>query len=190
MRSIPIKPFYHFTNRSNTLPHMSIRNAASVDNSVGSRAVYVAPDNRGEITRCDNRRHSKSRIDPAAEYPGPIEASVLLLFSSGLNANRFEQIMRRMRGDDVNDILAECHYDDRLWGFAIRTAETWRTSDRDTWRDPVLALLLRMGSFDWEGEDKLMNQAKQAIRLGTATSVRIWNRVVEIQERVGPPSLG
>ena len=113
---------------------MSIHNAASVDNSVGSHAVYVAPDNRGEITRSDNRRHSKSRIDPTAEYPGPIEASVLLLFSSGLNANLFEQIMRRMHGEDVNDILAECHYDDRLWGFAIRTAETWRTNDRDTWR--------------------------------------------------------
>jgi len=98
MRSIPIKPFYHFTNHSNTLPHMSIRNAASVDNSVGSRAVYVAPDNRGEITRCDNRRHSKSRIDPSAEYPGPIEASVLLLFSGGLNANRFEQITLGTRG--------------------------------------------------------------------------------------------
>ena len=58
MRSIPIKPFYHFTNRSNTLPLMSIRNAASTDNTVGSRAVYVAPDNRGEITRCDNRGHT------------------------------------------------------------------------------------------------------------------------------------
>jgi len=190
MQSIPIKPFYHFTIRSNTLPHMSIRNAASVDNSVGSRAVYVAPDNRGEITRCDNRRHGKSRINPSAEYPGPIEASVLLLFSDGLNANLFEQIMRRMHGEDVNDILAECHYDNWLWGFAIRTAETWRTSDRDTWRDPVLALLFRMGSFDWEGEDKLMNQAKQAVCLGTATSVRIWNRVIEIQDRVGPSSLG
>jgi len=57
---------------------------------------------------------------------------------------------------------------------------------RDTWRDPVLASLFRMGSFDWEGEDKLMNQAKQAVRLGTVTSVRIWNRVIEIQDRVGP----
>jgi len=165
---------------------MSIRNAATVDNSVGSRAVYVAPDNHGEITRCDNRRHSKSRIDPTANYPGAIEASVLLLFLDGLKANLFEQIMRWMRGEDVNDILAECHYDDRLWGFAIRTAEIWRTSDRDTWRDPVLALLFRMGSFDWEGEDKLLNQAKQAVCLGTATSVRIWNRVIEIQDRVGP----
>ena len=93
--------------------------------------------------------------------------------------------MGRMLSSNVNDILGECHYDDRLWGFAIRTAETWRTSDRDQWRDPVLALLFRMGLFNWEGKDKLMNQVKQAIRLGTATSVQIWNRAMEIQERVG-----
>ena len=159
---------------------MSICNAASLDNSVGSHAVYIAPNNWGEITRCDNWGHTRSRIDPNAAYPTPIEASILLLFSSGLNANLFEQIMGQMRSTDVNDILGECHYNDRLWGFAIRTTETWRTSDRDQWRDPVLALLFRMGLFNWEGEDKLMNQAKQAICLGTATSVRIWNRVIEI----------
>jgi len=38
-------------------------------------------------------------------------------------------VMRWMRSEDVNDIFAECHYDDQLWGFAIRTAETWRTSN-------------------------------------------------------------
>jgi len=90
-----------------------------------------------------------------------------------------------MRSSDVNNILGECHYNDRLWGFAIRTAETWRTSDRDQWRDPVLALLFTMGSFDWEGEDRLMNQVKQAVCLGMATSVQIWTRVMEIQEWVG-----
>jgi len=112
---------------------MSIRNAASTDNTVGSRAVYVAPDNRGEITCCDNRGHTRSRINPNAAYPSPIEASILLLFSSGLMTNLFEQIMGRMRSGDVSDILGECHYDDRLWGYAIRTAETWRTSDREQW---------------------------------------------------------
>jgi len=30
-----------------------------------------------------------------------------------------------------------------------------------------------------------MNQVKQAIHLGMATSVQIWNRVMEIQEQVG-----
>jgi len=49
--------------------------------------------------------------------------------------------MRQMLSRDVNNILRECHYDDRLWGFAIRTAKTWRTSDRDQWRDPVIGLL-------------------------------------------------
>jgi len=163
---------------------MSIHNAASTDNSVGSHAVHVAPDNQGEITCSDNQGYTWSQIDPNAAYPNPIEASILLLFSSGLKANLFEQIMGWMRSNDVNDILGECHYDDRLWGFAIRTAKTWRTSNREQWRDPVLALLFRMGSFDWEGEEKLMNQVKQAVRLGTATSVQIWNRVLEIQERV------
>jgi len=139
---------------------MSICNAATLDNSVGSRAVYVAPDNRGEITRCDNQGHTQSQIDPNATYPSPIEASILLLFSCGLSANLFEQIMGWMLSGDVNDILGECHYDDQLWGYTIRTAKIWRISDRETWRDPVLALLFRMGSFNWEGKDKLMNQAK------------------------------
>jgi len=39
----------------------------------------------------------------------------------------------------------------------IRTAKIWRTSNRDQWRDLVLALLFRMGLFNWEGEDKMMN---------------------------------
>ena len=164
---------------------MSIHNAATVDNSVSSRAMYVTPNNHGEITRYDNRQHTRCRINPNEKYPEPVKASILLLFLSGLNANWLEQIMRRMLSDDVNNIIGECHYDDRLWGYVIRTTETWRTSNRDQWRDPVLALLFRMESFNWEGEDKLMNQAKQAIRLGTATSVQIWNRVMEIQERVG-----
>jgi len=69
---------------------MSIHNAATVDNSVGSCAMYVAPDNRGEITCCDNRGHTRSRVDPNERYPEPVEASILLLFSSGLNANHFE----------------------------------------------------------------------------------------------------
>jgi len=164
---------------------MTIRNAATVDNSVNSHATYIAPDNRGEITHCDNQGHTWSQIDPNAAYPTPVEASILLLFSCGLEANCFGQIMGQMLGSDVNNILSECHYDDWLWGYAIRTAKTWRTSNRDQWRDPILALLFRMGSFNWEGKDKLMNQAKQAVWLSTATSVRIWNQVMEIQEWMG-----
>ena len=56
---------------------------------------------------------------------------LLLLFSCGLNANCFEQIMGQMHRSDVNDILPECHYNDRLWGYTIRTAKMWRNSNRD-----------------------------------------------------------
>jgi len=94
--------------------------------------------------------------------------------------------MSQMRGSDTSDTLSECHLDDRLWGYTIRGSEFWRNQDRDAWRDPVLSQLFKMGIFDWEGEDKLMHQAKQAVRVGTATSLRIWMRVLEIQERVGP----
>jgi len=182
-QSFPIKLSYHLTNHQHyTL--MSIRNVATLDNSIGSCAMYVTPNNRGKITCCDNQGHMQSWIDPNAAYPSPIKASILLLFSCGLVANLFEQTMDWMRSRDVNNILRECHYDDQLWGYTIRTTKTWRTSERDTWRDPVLALLFRMGSFNWEGEDKLMNQAKQAIHFGTATSVQIWNRAIEIQEQV------
>ena len=73
--------------------------------------------------------------------------------------------MSRMWGSDSSDTLSECHYDDWLWGYAIRGSEFWR--------DPVISQLFKMGIFDWEGEDKLLNQAKQAVCVGTATSIRI-----------------
>jgi len=98
--------------------------------------------------------------------------------------------MSWMWGPDISDTLLECHYDDRLWGYVIHGSEFWRNRDRDAWRDPVLSQLFKMGIFDWEGEDKLMHQAKQAVQVGTATSVRIWMRVLEIQEQVGPAVAG
>jgi len=124
---------------------MTICNVATVDNSVGTHAIYVAPDNCGEITRFDNWQHTQSRIDPNAKYPRAIKASLLFLFPYMVVANHLSQIMEQMRRGDVNDILPECHYDDWLWGYAIRTIETWWNSDRDEWRDLVLALLFRMG---------------------------------------------
>ena len=38
--------------------------------------------------------------------------------------------------------------------------------------DETLWRLLDMGIFNWEGTDKLMNQAQQATQLGTAISTR------------------
>jgi len=55
---------------------MSMRNVASPDlGDVGSRAVFVAPDNWGDITHWDNRRHTTSRTDGVGAYPQPLEVS-------------------------------------------------------------------------------------------------------------------
>jgi len=62
---------------------MSIHNAATVDNSIGSHAMYIAPNNWGEITQCDNHQHTRSQIDPNEAYPTPIEASLLLSLGQG-----------------------------------------------------------------------------------------------------------
>jgi len=77
MRSIPIKPSLLFTNNISSSTHlMSMRNVASPDlGDVGSRAVFVAPDNWGDITRWDNRRHTTSRTDGVGAYPQPLEVS-------------------------------------------------------------------------------------------------------------------
>jgi len=54
---------------------MSMRNVASPDGDIGTRAVFLAPDNWGLVTRYDNRRHTSSRIDGAGAYPEPLEVS-------------------------------------------------------------------------------------------------------------------
>jgi len=53
---------------------MSMHNVASPDTGdIGSHAVFVAPDNWGDITHWDNRQHTTSRIDGAGPYPEPLK---------------------------------------------------------------------------------------------------------------------
>jgi len=59
----PHQTFYQLHQTTTTIPHMLICNAATVDNSVGSCAIYVTPDNQGEITRFDNQQHTQSVED-------------------------------------------------------------------------------------------------------------------------------
>ena len=51
--------------------------------------------------------------------------------------------------------------------------------------DPVLRRLMRMGIFDWDGEDNRLHQATQAIRHGTAMSTWILGRVLQVESKVG-----
>ena len=75
MRSIPIKPSATSSSQQHTYHLMSMRNVASPDGDIGTRAVFLAPDNWGLVTRYDNRRHTSSRIDGAGAYPEPLEVS-------------------------------------------------------------------------------------------------------------------
>ena len=70
------------------------------------------------------------------------------------------------------DAMPELHNDDALWAYALRASEEFRMLDRHCLNDKTLYRLLDMGIFDWEKPDVLMNQALQAVRLGTTTSTR------------------
>ena len=81
------------------------------------------------------------------------------------------------------DAMPELHNDDALWAFLMRVSEELRMMDRSRLNDQALWRLLDMGIFDWEGTDKLMNQAQQATRLGTAISTRQVCRGEQLKRR-------
>ena len=75
----------------------------------------------------------------------------------------------------AKDILNECHYDDRLWGYTIRIVEELRVQDPAVFTDGVLYNLMCMGVMDWTGTNIQMNQSTQAMHLATAlASWIIW----------------
>ena len=70
------------------------------------------------------------------------------------------------------DAMPELHNDNALWAYLMRASEELRMMSRSRLKDETLWHLLDMGIFNWEGTDKLMNQAQQATWLGTAISTR------------------
>ena len=76
------------------------------------------------------------------------------------------------------DILNECHFNDRLWGYTIQVIEELRTRNPVVFTDGVLFNLMQMGVNDWIGENSRGNQSTQAMRLATALAscmIRIAN---------------
>ena len=63
-----------------------------------------------------------------------------------------------------NDILTECHWDNRLWGYTCRVSEEIRTCTTEDFTDPVLFQLLFMGMLDWDNENRCNDQSTQAMR--------------------------
>ena len=53
----------------------------------------------------------------------------------------------------AEDILNECHFNDRLWGYIICVSEELRTQDPMVFTNGVLYNLMCMGTMDWAGEN-------------------------------------
>ena len=70
------------------------------------------------------------------------------------------------------DTMPELHNDDALWAYLMWASKELRMMSWSCLNDETLWRLLDMGVFNWEGTDKLMNQAQQATQLGTAISTR------------------
>ena len=84
----------------------------------------------------------------------------------------------QQRPDDdrwYNDTLSECHWDDRLWGYASRVSEQLRTRTEGDFTNPVLFQLLFMGTYDWDHENRRNNQSTQAMRHSTVMGSRLYD---------------
>src|ERR1700753_1154417 len=72
------------------------------------------------------------------------------------------------------DTMMECHYDDRLWAYACRVAEEIRVTEPGYFTDPVLSQLIRMGTYDWSGENDRSEPSMQAMRHSTVVASRLY----------------
>ena len=79
------------------------------------------------------------------------------------------------------DMLMECTDRDALWGYTVRLHSIVQRMDRAKLNDPVLYRLLRMGVYDAEGRK---GEVADAVRLSTATSSRLLDRILAVQEQV------
>ena len=73
----------------------------------------------------------------------------------------------------ANDILNECHYNRRLWGYTICVVKELRIHDPVVFTNGVLFNLMQMGVNNWTRENAWGNQSTQAMRLVTPLASRI-----------------
>ena len=86
----------------------------------------------------------------------------------------------QQRPDDdrwYNDILAECHWDDRLWGYVCCVSEQIRTRSTENITDPVLFQLLFMGTYDWDNKNCCNDQSTQAMHHSTVMGSRLYDAI-------------
>ena len=68
--------------------------------------------------------------------------------------------------------MLELHNNNALWAFALRALEELCMLDHQHLNNDALYCLLQMGIFDWTRPNTLLNQAQQAVRLGSAATTR------------------
>ena len=83
-----------------------------------------------------------------------------------------------------NDVFPNLYFDDQLWAHMIRGAEWLRVVDRTKINNASLLLLLRMGVLDWKAPNNRLHQATQAIRHGTAVTLRLLPRIMKLESWV------
>ena len=68
--------------------------------------------------------------------------------------------------------MDKLHNNDALWVYVMRASEELQMLDQQCLNNNTIHCLLHMGIYDWKGEDKLLNQAGQAVHLSSAMSTR------------------
>ena len=83
-----------------------------------------------------------------------------------------------------NDVFPNLFFDDRLWAHMIRGAGWLRMVDWTKIQDASLLSLLRIGVLDRKAPNNRLHQATQAIRHGTAITLRLLPRILKLESRV------
>ena len=83
-----------------------------------------------------------------------------------------------------NNILAECHWDNHLWGYAYCVSEEIHTCMAEDFTNPVLFQLLFMGTFDWDNKNCRNNQSTQAMRHSTIMGSRLYDAIWSLTTKV------
>ena len=98
---------------------------------------------------------------------------------------------RRAEGGEFNEFLwsrdglPECSDLDAMWGFAIRAAETWRSTDWESVNDPILKKLLKLSIFDWTDEGgELPKHARVPMMMSSLLASRILPRILAGEKKV------
>ena len=82
------------------------------------------------------------------------------------------------------DSLPECHNDDALWGFAIRSSVELEKTPIYCMDDPVLYRLFRIGLFDWPGKGRLQGGVLRGIRYTSVVASRLFGRILRWEQKV------